>query len=164
MSSFAIASPASQAFVGPASAPPASPEPASPGDGVVHGIPRTLLRAEGLVVLIVATIAYSRIEGGWLLYAVLFFLPDLSMLGYLAGPRRGAALYNLGHSYTAPALLGAIGIGSGVPELIAAALIWVAHIGFDRAVGYGFKYATGFAHTHLGSPFARPAAAHATVG
>jgi hypothetical protein len=30
------------------------------------------------------------------------------------------------------------------------AMIWLAHIGFDRALGYGLKYASGFGFTHLG--------------
>jgi hypothetical protein len=30
------------------------------------------------------------------------------------------------------------------------ALIWLAHIGIDRALGYGLKYASGFGFTHLG--------------
>jgi hypothetical protein len=30
------------------------------------------------------------------------------------------------------------------------ATIWIAHIGFDRALGYGLKYGSGFTHTHLG--------------
>ena len=34
--------------------------------------------------------------------------------------------------------------------LQALALIWIAHIGLDRALGYGLKYATGFGDTHLG--------------
>ncbi|MDU3890869.1 MAG: DUF4260 family protein [Serratia liquefaciens] len=37
-----------------------------------------------------------------------------------------------------------------------AALIWGAHIGFDRALGYGLKYASGFADTHLGGLGRKP--------
>jgi hypothetical protein len=30
------------------------------------------------------------------------------------------------------------------------ALIWANHIGIDRMLGYGLKYAEGFRFTHLG--------------
>jgi hypothetical protein len=30
------------------------------------------------------------------------------------------------------------------------ALIWLAHIGMDRMLGYGLKYSGGFKDTHLG--------------
>jgi len=32
----------------------------------------------------------------------------------------------------------------------AISIIWIAHIGFDRSLGYGLKYADGFGYTHLG--------------
>ena len=125
--------------------------------GVVMGAPQTLLRLEGLAVLALTVFAYSQIGAGWALFAILFLVPDLSMLGYLAGPRAGAILYNLGHSYLLPAAIGAVGLAIGTPLLTSVALIWVAHIGFDRMVGYGFKYSDAFKHTHLGLPFAKAA-------
>lgn len=127
-------------------------------EGVVHGTPKMLLRMEGAVALAAATYAYGQIGGGWGLFALLFLVPDLSMLGYLANPRIGAAIYNFGHSYLAPAGLAFAGLALGMPMLISVALIWIAHIGFDRAVGYGFKYADAFKHTHLGLPFSKSTA------
>jgi hypothetical protein len=81
-------------------------------------------------------------------FAVLFFAPDVSFAGYLAGPRVGAALYNVAHSYVAPLALATtlLALGAG-PNLV---LVWAAHIGFDRALGYGLKYPSGFGDTHLG--------------
>ncbi len=32
---------------------------------------------------------------------------------------------------------------------VSLALVWFAHIGFDRMVGYGLKYPTDFFDTHL---------------
>lgn len=125
--------------------------------GAVVGGPRLLLRLEGLIVLSIAAAAYSQLALGWTLFAILFLAPDLSMLGYAFGPRVGAGLYNAGHSYVAPAVLGATGYAASAPLLVAIALIWVAHIGFDRLVGYGLKYADAFKHTHLGLPFSRAA-------
>ncbi|WP_304177987.1 DUF4260 domain-containing protein [Phenylobacterium aquaticum] len=126
----------------------AAPVPQTRGQAV--GGPKAILRLEGGVVLAVAAAAYSQAGSGWMLFALLFLVPDVSMLGYLAGRRIGAVGYNLGHSYLGPAALGAYGLWSATPLAVSVALIWVAHIGFDRMLGYGLKYATGFKHTHLG--------------
>lgn len=111
---------------------------------------RPWLRVEGLAVFAAALVLYGIVDGGWFLFAVLFLAPDLSMLGYLVGPRRGALVYNLGHIYAAPAVLAGMGWLLAVSLLPALALIWVAHIGFDRMLGYGLKLPTDFRDTHLG--------------
>jgi hypothetical protein len=72
------------------------------------------------------------------------------MLAYLAGPRVGAVAYNAADVYVPPLTLLVVGFVAGLPAAMAGALIWIAHIGFDRALGYGLKYATGFGDTHLG--------------
>ena len=97
-----------------------------------------------------AVIAYQQIGGGWGLLAMLILAPDLTLLGYLKGPRPGAALYNAGHSYLGPALLAAAGWWLAAPLAPRLALIWLAHIGLDRALGYKLKYMDGFGFTHLG--------------
>ena len=120
-------------------------------DGAVKGAPRWMLRLEGLIVLIGCLIVYQHhASEGWGLFALLFFVPDLGMVGYLAGPRVGAASYNALHSYLVPVIIGAFYL-SGVAIALAGALIWAAHIGFDRMLGFGLKYPEGFAHTHLGA-------------
>lgn len=118
--------------------------------GAATGTPRLILRLEAASVMVAALAAYARVGEGWLTFAVLFLVPDLSMLGYLGGRKLGAAAYNAGHSYLLPAALGAIGLGLSQPPLVGIALIWIAHIGFDRLLGYGLKYPTAFGHTHLG--------------
>ena len=117
--------------------------------GAVTGGVRTLLRLEGLTLLAAMTLLYWLSGGSWWLYALLFLAPDLSFAGYLAGPRLGAAVYNAAHSYLAPMMLVAAGLALG-SSLVLAAMIWLAHIGFDRALGYGLKYSVGFGFTHLG--------------
>jgi len=112
--------------------------------------PKPLLHAEGLAVLIGATLAYRHLHASWLLFALLFFAPDLFMLGYVVGAKPGAWLYNLGHTYLAPALLLVLALGCRLPWLLAWGIIWIAHIGFDRMLGYGLKYEAGFKSTHLG--------------
>lgn len=117
--------------------------------GVVGGV-RILLRLEGLAAFLVAVALYWQTGYGWGVFALTFFAPDLAFLGYLAGSRVGAIAYNCTHSYLGAvgALLASVYFTS--PELFAAGLIWCAHIGFDRTLGYGLKYASGFGHTHLG--------------
>ncbi|MGA7323719.1 MAG: DUF4260 domain-containing protein [Rhodomicrobium sp.] len=119
------------------------------GLGFVRGDIRTVLRLEGLAVFAIACAAYSQTGAGWLLFAALFLAPDLSFLGYLAGRNAGAIAYNAVHSFILPLALLAAGI-FGYPELKPYAFIWLAHIGFDRALGYGLKYGSAFGHTHLG--------------
>lgn len=118
--------------------------------GGVHGLPRLLLRVEGGLILAAAMLAHARLGGSWGTFALLFLLPDLSMLAYLVGPRAGAAAYNAAHSHIAPALLVAAAYTLGAPLLLLGAAIWAAHIGFDRMLGYGLKYGTAFGDTHLG--------------
>lgn len=118
--------------------------------GSAGGGVRTLLRLEGLAVLALSVAAYAQFGAGWGWFALLFLLPDLSFLGYLVGSRVGALAYNAAHSYAGPLVLLAAGMLGAVPALLAIALVWCAHIGFDRALGYGLKYASGFGHTHLG--------------
>jgi hypothetical protein len=111
--------------------------------------PSLLLRIEELVLFAASLYAYAHMHFTWWLFAVLFLAPDLSMLGYVAGPRTGAASYNIGHFIVLPILLLAIGIFSHRPALIAVSLIWFGHITLDRALGYGFKYPSFFKDTHL---------------
>jgi Domain of unknown function (DUF4260) len=118
----------------------------------MSGIPRYILRAEGLLVLLGATYAYSQLDMGWLLFAVLFLVPDVFMIGYLRDAKLGATIYNFGHSYIVPGVMLVLAHSLGQSTALALSLIWIAHIGFDRVLGYGLKYATGFKVTHLSSP------------
>ena len=111
--------------------------------------PKPLLHAEGMAVLIGASLAYRHLHASWLLFALLLLAPDLFMLGYLLGPRAGARTYNLGHTYLAPVGVIALAWLVSRPGLLPIALIWVAHIGFDRMLGYGLKYEDAFKSTHL---------------
>lgn len=118
-------------------------------DRAATGGVRWMLRAEGAALLLAACVLYGVTGASWWIFAVAFLAPDLSMLGYLAGPRPGALVYNAAHATAGPLLLGLAGV-LAAPALLPAALIWLAHIGFDRALGYGLKYASGFRATHLG--------------
>jgi uncharacterized protein DUF4260 len=119
-------------------------------EGAVRGTPRLVLRGEGLALLGLATWAFTLTGHSWWLYGALFLAPDVSFAAYLAGPRVGAAVYNGVHTTLIPALLAAAGLASGNSLALALATIWAAHIGIDRALGYGLKYASDFRATHLG--------------
>ncbi len=118
--------------------------------GAATGGLRTLLRLEGLTLFVGMTLLYAVWDGSWWVYAILFLAPDLSFLGYLAGARPGAMLYNAAHSYLAPMALITSGLALASPLVLSVAMIWLAHIGFDRALGFGLKYFAGFSFTHLG--------------
>jgi hypothetical protein len=118
--------------------------------GTATGGLRTLLRLEGLTLFLGMTLLYGVWEGSWWVYALLFLAPDLSFAGYLAGPKAGAVIYNAAHSYMAPMALMITGFALSTPLVLSIAMIWLAHIGFDRALGYGLKYFAGFGFTHLG--------------
>jgi hypothetical protein len=111
--------------------------------------PAILLRIEEAVLLILTLFAYQHLHASWLLFAILFLPPDLFMLGYLINPRIGAATYNLAHTLAVPFILVLDGYIEHWPLTTAIALIWTAHIAFDRLLGYGLKYPTFFKDTHL---------------
>jgi len=111
--------------------------------------PRTFLRVEGLAVLGIALTSYFTLDGPIWLLVILALAPDLSMIGYLAGPRLGSLSYNIAHTYTLPIALGSLGFWADIRMALLVALIWVGHIGLDRLVGYGLKFESGFKNTHL---------------
>jgi hypothetical protein len=116
---------------------------------VTASLPRFLLRAEGLAIVVAALALYFHAGHGWLLLVLLVLAPDLSMLGYLGGPRTGAIAYDAVHTTVLPLALGVAGVLTDVELARQLALIWLVHIGVDRLVGYGLKYPTAFKDTHL---------------
>ena len=127
-----------------------APAPARPASMSASGGVRAVLRLEGAAAFIAAIVLYGHAGFPWLALAILFLAPDLSMLAYLAGPRAGALAYNVAHTYALALPLALAGFAFGSPVASALALILIAHIGFDRMLGYGLKHARGFGDTHLG--------------
>jgi hypothetical protein len=111
--------------------------------------PSLLLRTEEAILLFLTLFAYQHVHYSWLLFAILFLTPDLFMLGYLLNARVGAAVYNLAHTFNLPLALLFISYLKHWQRAPAIALIWTAHIAFDRLLGYGLKYPTYFKDTHL---------------
>lgn len=110
-------------------------------------------RFEGALILAASLWLLTLLPGAtlplWAL-ALLFFAPDLAFAAYLAGPRAGAALYNLLHLYALGLGLLTLGLALPQPLLVTLGALWLGHAGFDRMLGYGLKSATGFHDTHLG--------------
>jgi len=122
----------------------------APGiSGAAHG-PCAVLRLEGAAAFAASAALYAHAGFSWPLFAGLLLAPDLAMLFYLVNPRIGAAAYNVAHAYALTLPLALFGFLAGRPAVLAVALIWIAHIGLDRALGYGLKYPTRFGDTHLG--------------
>jgi hypothetical protein len=113
----------------------------------VAGTPLRLLRIEGLALFALATVGFAFTGQSWWLYAALFFVPDVSFAAYMAGPKAGAWAYNALHSTIGPAILAGIGLVLNSSIFLGIAAIWAAHIGFDRMLGYGLKYASAFNDT-----------------
>ncbi|OKO90024.1 hypothetical protein AC629_05215 [Bradyrhizobium sp. NAS80.1] len=118
--------------------------------GAATGGVNILLRLEGLTLFAGMVMLYAVWGGSWLVFALLFFVPDLSFLAYLSDAKFGALVYNVAHSYMLPVTLMTLGFGFASPLTLSIALIWLAHIGIDRALGFGLKYSAGFGFTHLG--------------
>lgn len=116
----------------------------------VAGGVRVVLRLEGLCILVAGVLGYAKFGSGWGTFALFFLAPDLSFAGYLAGSKAGAIAYNLAHSLVGPLAVLLTGILLSAPVAVTAGIIWAAHIGLDRALGYGLKYSAGFKFTHLG--------------
>ena len=112
-------------------------------------MPRVLLHLEGAAVFAVAVFVYFRLGLPWWAFLVFLLAPDLSAVGYLFGVRTGSITYNLAHTTAWPLLLGVAGWWLGWSWTAPVALIWLAHIGLDRMIGYGLKYPDAFKHTHL---------------
>ena len=117
---------------------------------VTMSMPALILRIEGLAVLASMVALYASRGESWLAFAALLFVPDVSMIGYLKDARLGSITYNIVHTYTLPLALGVLALVGGWALGVQLALIWGAHIGMDRMMGFGLKYPTEFKDTHLG--------------
>jgi hypothetical protein len=118
------------------------------------GLPAVIvyvLRSEALAVAALTFMLFARSGASWWLFILLWLAPDLSMLGYVAGPFWGARIYNSIHAYTTAVALGLCAYLLGAKDMTAVAIIWTNHIAIDRVLGYGLKYPSRFGWTHLGA-------------
>jgi hypothetical protein len=111
---------------------------------------KTLVRLEWLFLLGLSAYLFAALDYAWWWYPLLFFAPDLGIIGYALGPRAGAVVYNLTHHLAVAAGAYVLGALLGSQPLQLAGLIVLGHSSLDRAMGYGLKYPDAFQHTHLG--------------
>jgi hypothetical protein len=109
-----------------------------------------ILRGESLAAFLGGVALYLALRGHPLWLLPLLLAPDLSVVGYIGGPRLGAITYNLVHNWIVAAALLALGWWLPVAGLALAGAILLAHVGMDRTLGYGLKLPTDFRDTHLG--------------
>lgn len=109
-------------------------------------------RFEGALVFVAALIVLSRETAGltWWAVVLIFLAPDISMAFFALGSRVGAFAYNAVHIYGMGAFVMALGMALGTPLVAVVGVLWLAHVGFDRMLGYGLKSPEGFNITHLG--------------
>ena len=122
----------------------------APSTGMTQGAVRTWLRLEGLAAFGAGLALFGASGGNWLAVVPLLLVPDLSAAGYLAGPRIGAFTYNAAHTWLPGIAVTALGFWLGSPAIHLAGGILIAHVGMDRAAGYGLKLPGSFQETHLG--------------
>ena len=116
----------------------------------LDGQVRAWLRLEGLAALIAGAVMYGRLGGDWLWFVPTLLAVDISVAGYLRGPVAGAFGYNLFHNWATGLIVLGLGLAGSVPLVAMIGAVLVAHVGMDRAAGYGLKFTTSFQDTHLG--------------
>ncbi|HEX2698281.1 MAG TPA: DUF4260 domain-containing protein [Anaerolineales bacterium] len=109
-----------------------------------------LLKLEEAMMFLFSIFLFSKLDYAWWWYPLLILTPDLSMAGYLVGPKVGAFTYNLAHHKALSIGLYILGIMLANQPLQLVGLILFGHSSMDRVLGYGLKYADAFEHTHLG--------------
>ncbi len=112
---------------------------------------KILLKLEYVFLFLIGILAFVETGISWWWFAAMFFLPDLSMLGYMAGSKAGAFLYNLFHHFAVGILCFIVGKYLNNDDLTVAGIILFSHSAFDRILGYGLKYPNSFHNTHLGT-------------
>ena len=120
------------------------------GEGVALAWIRPWLRVEGLAIFAAGLTGFLYLGLPWWAFVLLLIVPDISMAGYVGGPRVGAIVYNLAHDLAAGVAIAGLGLATGSVPIAAAGAILVAHSGMDRAAGYGLKLPSSFKDTHLG--------------
>ena len=128
----------------------ANPATPSMATGMTTGAVRAWLRLEGLAAFGLGVGLFGISGGNWLLLIPLLLLPDISAIGYLAGPRIGTFTYNLVHNWAPGFVILGLGVWLASPTILLVAAILIGHVGMDRAVGYGLKLPSSYQDTHLG--------------
>lgn len=108
-----------------------------------------IVKIENLLFFIAGLVLFHNFSNNWLIFILLFLVPDISMVGYLKDKRVGSIIYNLIHNYILAIMLVALGLIFKQEMFLIAGSILFAHVGIDRFFGYGLKYKEGFKKTHI---------------
>jgi hypothetical protein len=111
---------------------------------------KIILSLEYIAGVVLSLYLFSLADSRWWLYLVLFFTPDIAMVGYVISSKIGAACYNFTHHLGVAVFLYVIGKLVHMPTMELVGIVWLGHLYFDRSLGYGLKYADNFKHTHIG--------------
>ena len=104
------------------------------GNEVVQQPVRGWLRVESAAVMLLMVSLYWWSSAAWWIFLAAFFAPDLLLAAYLAGPRGPVGLQH-GPLLRLPALLAAGAVAAHRNAALPYAMIWCAHVAFDRALG-----------------------------
>ena len=120
---------------------------------IIKIVMKNLIKLEevGLFIISVLFIYKLNIHLSWWLYLILFFSPDIGMIGYIINTKIGAITYNLFHHKAIGVALLIWGVLQPNEYLQLAGLLILVHSSFDRILGYGLKYSDNFKHTSLGN-------------
>ena len=110
---------------------------------------KTLIRLEEAAMFLFGIFLFAQLPFAWWWFPVLILLPDLSMIGYVAGNKAGANMYNFFHHKAVAIIVYVIAFYLKNDVLQLAGIILFAHSSMDRFFGYGLKHFEGFHFTHL---------------
>jgi hypothetical protein len=109
-----------------------------------------LLKLEELGQFLLSIVLFNQLDYAWWVFPACLLLPDLSMIGYLAGTKIGAWLYNFFHHKFVAITVLILGFWLNNPLITLAGIILFGHSAMDRIFGYGLKFNDNFKNTHLG--------------
>jgi hypothetical protein len=112
---------------------------------------KTIIKLEELGLFLFSIYLFTLLLFPWWVYPLFFFAPDLSMFGYIGGPRLGAITYNFIHHKAIALGLYVAGVFLHVPVISLIGVLFLGHSSLDRVLGYGLKFGDSFNHTHIGS-------------
>ncbi len=111
---------------------------------------KKILQLEELILLMASIYGFYLLNVEWWFYFLLVLGPDISMLGYLAGNKPGAIVYNIFHHKGIAVRIFLVGIIAQIWSMEVVGILLFGHSSMDRMFGYGLKYFTSFKQTHLG--------------
>ncbi len=105
---------------------------------------KTLLKLEEVALVLLSIFLFLALDYAWWWFPLLFFVPDVSLIGFLINKKAGAAIYNLIHHKALSVALYLMGSFTHMPGLQLAGLVMFGHASFDRVLGVGLQQTERF--------------------